>query len=243
MKTLLLTIAVAAAFLAAATQPASAETTTLKMLLADKYITFGNGAVNSAQPVIQADIFISFDTGFYIDLWGSGSFGDKVKNNLGNEIDLGVGWSHTWDSKWLLDLGTTYFDEPVVGKFGAGDILYSHVKVSHPLAAGIQVSAVWENYANMPHTGIEGGNLYALLFSRDFPVTDSVTFSLSAGPVYDDGGYGLESGILFRGNATLEWKVSEKFSIIPVTVNWYAPTMKDARQTDAMWMTGFSVKL
>jgi hypothetical protein len=242
MKTLLLTIALAAALFSTTTQTASAAPeVTVKSYVADSYLAFGNGAKLSDDFALQTDVFALFPSGFYVDLWFSKSFAKTSATNFGNEVDLGFGYSKTWNG-WGFDAGVAYFNEPHLSKLGDGDIIYSHVRITHEIFAGVTATAAWENYANMPGTEIDGGNLYGFTFSRNFKVTEKLTFCASAGVAYDDGGYGFEAGIFFRGNAGFEWKVNDSVTLLPISANWYIPTEKNSCDSDAMLMSGIVVK-
>jgi hypothetical protein len=209
---------------------------------ANQYLAFGGGAVLYDKPVVQSDLYVSFDNGLYLDLWSSTSLDTKWNNNLGDEVDYGIGWEKTI-RKYTVRIGFIYFDEPNVFTLGAGDIAYTHAKVSRPVY-GITLCAGFENYITMPDSGFQGGNIFSVGLSKSVSLRkDKLSLGASAALAYDDGGFGLDNGLLGRGNISATWKLTKKLSFIAPSVSWYAPlTIDDSRKFDTVVSAGFSYK-
>lgn len=229
---------------AEASEPKVAVTSHLSA--SNKYLAFGAGIKLSPDPVIQADISFNFDNGIYILLWGStsldGNYG-KTKSgalDFGDEIDLGVGWSGQVEGL-SVDIGTTYFDEPMPGSFGANDVLYTHLRVGKTFKCGYTLTGVWENYWAMPNSSLGGGNLVGLEVSKTYKLSEKLSAPIMIGAVYDDGGFGAGTGILIRGAASLSYQINDSLSL-DGGCRWYIPTMDDYRDDDAVFWTGITYK-
>ncbi len=221
--------------------------TTGHLSLSSKYLSFGSGIELTDKPVLQGDITLNFNkTGLYALVWASTSFDSSYRKSssgnidFGNEINLGVGWSGQ-----VLGLATnagiTYFDEPLLGREGAGDILYTHLKLGKVLGAGYTLSASFENYWALPGSSVGGGNLYGLELSNSWHLASKLTLLATTALVYDDGGFGAGSGLLIRGATTLSYQLTDNLSIDGGT-RFYLPTMSDYRSPDATFFIGASKK-
>ena len=212
---------------------------TLSSTFASKYLAFGSGAVLYDKPVLQSDLFVEFKNGLYVDLWHSTGFDDAWNNNLGDEVDYGVGWNGSIKN-FSISLGCTYFDEPNVFTLGGDDILYTKAFISRQYKH-VGVTVGYENYTTMPDSGFQGGNLYSAGFNKSIPlIKDRLTLNNSIAAVYDDGGFGYDDGFLLRGNIGLSLTVSKHLTLNVSSVNYYIPlSVHDARKTDAVVFVGF----
>ncbi|MEI8061782.1 MAG: TorF family putative porin [bacterium] len=215
---------------------------TLTTYAANHYLSFGSGRVLSKDPVIQTDVRISYGTGIYLDLWGSRSLKGKANSrSLGNEIDYGLGWRGLVAPHLTLDVGVTYFDEPKVGRLGAGDIIYTHANLTRDYSFAA-VTLGYENYVTMPRSGFQGGNLCTLGVSKGWSLcSDKVGVHASAAAVYDTGTLGTKPGFLFRGNAGVDYKQSKHVTFNLIGANWYAPVTGIGTKANIMWMSGMTV--
>ena len=224
---------------------------TLSSVVANKYLAFGSGGMIYDRPVLQSDLLISFQNGFYADVWNSSPF-ERYDHNYGTEQDFGIGWSGPLStfgvknkmSDLNLDIGITYFDEPHVLTLGSDDIIYSHVKVSK-MIYGVTLYGSYENYMSMPGSSCPGGNLYGVGINKKMSFFgDKLNASASIGPSYDSGGFGLDNGFLIHGEAELDWKLSEHMSLILPQVRYYIPiTVNDSRRSfDEVIAGGLSYK-
>lgn len=220
-------------------------TFTINSVVANKYLAFGSGAVLYDKPVVQSDLFVSMENGLYIDLWNSKSFEGSWGGNLGDEVDYGLGWAGSIGKGFGMDIGTTYFDEPTIFTLGSGDILYSHVKVSRAFKPFAKFEPIvpfvsFENYSTMPDTGFQGGNLYSIGFSTCIPLSRIFKITSTTIASYDDGGFGLRSGIILRQNVELNAQVSKRIRLIIPRLAGYLPTMVDKREPQLVISGGAS---
>jgi len=209
--------------------------------VANQYIAFGNGGILYGKAVCQSDIFVSFENGIYIDLWNSKSLEGNWGESLGDELDYGIGWSGQIGQGFGLNIGLTYFDEPMAMTFGPGDVWFSHVKVSHSLG-GVKVFGQYENHTTVAGTSYEGGNLWSLGVSKSQGYHDFITVDVSGTLTYDDGAYGNDSGLLAKSSLGCSWKVSDHLTVVLPQLNLYVPwAVNDSRETEIVVYGGVSI--
>jgi len=214
--------------------------------VANQYVAFGNGGVLYSKPVSQSGLNISFGNGVYADFWGSKSLsGDSWGSNSGDEIDYGAGWSGKIGHEFSLNIGFTYFDEPMAMTFGPGDVWYTHAKVSHDLAicglGDVTLFGVYENYTTVAGTSYEGGNLWSLGMSKSLS-HKSLSVSTTGVLVYDEGTFGNDHGLLAKAGLEFDWKVSNHLTVVLPQVNLYVPwTVSDSRETEIVAYVGVSI--
>ncbi|MDO8593981.1 MAG: TorF family putative porin [bacterium] len=208
---------------------------TLSSVVANKYLFSGTGGVLSENPVIQTDLFFAHKSGVYLDLWASRSLKGKWDDgSLGNEVDYGVGWNGSIKG-FTAHVGVTYFDEPQSFKFGAGDILYSHVRVGKDFKP-LTLTLGYENLVTMPDSGFQGGNLFSLTASKSVSFwNDRMNVSASLAGVYDTGTLGSDTGFFLRGTAGLNWNISKRLVANVVSVNYFI-----REKSSAMVSSGFT---
>jgi hypothetical protein len=169
----------------------------LQSLVASKYVG-GSGAVCDDQPVLQADLFLGFKNGLYVDLWNSAPIQGQIYNEtFATEQDFTLGWN---GSLHFFDVGifADYCDEPGVENLGAQDMIFSELKVSKQLG-DFTLFGVWDNYTVMPDSTYPGGNLFSLGLGGQKNFFNIVNVSGSIIPTYDVGSLGLKSGWLLKG--------------------------------------------
>jgi hypothetical protein len=218
---------------------------TISSLVANKYLGFGTGSLLSKKPAVQSDLNIAFKNGLFIDLWNSRSLkGSWNDGSFGNEVDYQVGWRGAVATNFCLDIGVTYFDEPMAFSFGACDILYTHAFLTRDFKH-LSVTMGYENYTAMPDSGFRGGNLLSLGVSRhESFCNDKFSLRASVTGVYDTGTIGTRPGFILRGGAGADWNIAKHFSLNVLGVNWYAPlTPHDKRVVDVVFSSGFTLHL
>lgn len=229
----------------------TAPAVTLTSGIADRYIGFSSGEVFYNRAVVQSDVNVSFDSGFYVDIWNSKAVFNPWGQTFGDEVDYGIGW--IWRLLGFnIDVGLTYFDEPGVMSFGKDDCWYTHVTVSHdvslPMLPGskdspLTVSATYEDYRTTAVTAYKGGDRFSLGLSREQECNDHLSMNVSETFVYDSGAFDLDAGFLFRMETDLKWKLSEQLSLTFPQVNLYVPlTVSDNRETEVVVSTAASYK-
>ena len=215
---------------------------TFRSVVASKYLAFSSGGMLYDKPVVQSDLFVSFQNGLYADVWNSKSFEGSWGKSLGDEVDYGVGYGRSLGKGFSFDIGVTYFDEPMAFTESVGDILYSHIKVCKAFKP-VTVFACWENYTTMPGTAFEGGNLYSLGVSKQLNIWKMLSASSSVAMTYDDGGFGMGKGFLAKGSIELDWAITKNLTLIAQQVNFYITiSTHDSRDPDAVIFGGFSYK-
>ncbi len=211
---------------------------------AQQYLAFGAGINLTDDPVLQGSITLNWDNGTYLFLWGSTDMSGRPGSSLGDEYDLGLGWAGNLKG-WSIDIGVTYFDEPHMGKvghLGEEDILYVHLKAGRDIGRGWTASAAFESYITMPNTEYNGGNLYSVELAKTFKASERLSFPFSISAVYDDGGFGFDSGWFLRGNLGADITLSKTLTA-NIGGRYYVPfDVDDGRETDAMLYLGFTWK-
>jgi hypothetical protein len=243
MKNKLIVILVSISIFFGITVPSFADenspTVIVKSLAASKYLAFGSGGMLDKDPALQTLLLVTYPNGFNFSLWNSTNF-KKWNSTLGSEVDYSVGWSGEIGGGLSANIGVIYFDEPDVFTLGAGDIVYPQVTISRKFGES-RVSIGVENYTVMPHSGFKGGNLYSIGASRNASLTENLSVGNSLTLVYDDGGFGYDNGLLLRGSLTLDWKLSDRMTLILPQINYYVPlTTHDNRGNDAVFFGGLA---
>jgi hypothetical protein len=213
----------------------NAMSVTASSSIANKYLNVSTGGVLSEDPVIQTDLLLTHKNGLYVDLWNSTSLnGNWNQGDLGDELDIGIGWNGTGKGL-VLHVGVTYLDEPKLFSLGVGDIVYTHVRIGKGFRP-LTLTFGYENYTPLPESGFQGGNLVGLGCSKTFSFCeDKINLNTSLAGVYDTGTLGSETGFFLRGNAGLNWLVTKNFTINAMSISYYI-----RRQSDCMVSTGLS---
>ncbi len=229
----------------------SVASMTFQTAVANKYLAFGSGTVLYNKPVLHSYLNTSLNNGVYFDLWSSTPLTSGWEKNYGTEVDLGLGWNGALSKLGVtgtlsdieMSIGTSYFDEPKLATIGAGDSLYSHFTITKKFKL-LSVSAGYENYMTMPGTGIQGGNLYSIGFSKSRSIfNDRLNATTSLTAVYDDGGYGMDNGFLLRGFTEIDWNITKRLTLVLPQLFYYVPlTVNDSRELDVMVYGGLRYK-
>lgn len=215
---------------------------TLTSAIISKYTAFGGGTVLCDAPAIQTGLTISSSSnGWYGGVWNSRGFEGKLNDSYCDEIDIFVGYADSIGD-WSYDASLTYFDEPDLFDFGAGDILYTHLTVSRPINDRFTLNLDYQGFSTMPDSGIEGGSLFGVGVSTfsNFN-TEKWTIDASAYIVYDDGGFREDDGFFGRGSVGVGYKVSDSLTLDLVRANWYAMFgVDDTREDHVVYFTGIT---
>lgn len=173
---------------------ASAQTSyTLTTQVFDKYLG-ADGGVFYDGPVIQPDIFVSFQNGVYADLWASRGNKAGWGDDFDSEVDFNLGWADN-----NFDVGVLYILSPpsvsdvlelylgiTTKEFGGGAKAY--LKVEHYLP----MKGIDPARGTITRLGLEGGKELGR-FNVDWKL----------GGLYDTGAFGYSDGILAEGDVTL----------------------------------------
>ena len=230
----------AIAILLAASADAKPETS-IEVVGANKYLTFGSGSVLSRHAGIQTNLNVAWENGFYANLWFSRPMSGGVpKSDLINENDYGFGWNGK-AGYWKIGASLTYFDEPRLGSFSKDDIWYTSLKASHGLGS-VDLDLSYETYTPTKGSSLEGGHLLGFGFSKKHDVSEQIGASWFAKLAYDDGGFGCDKGFLVNCGAEMTWKINKTVTLILPRINGYLPvSVSDARKADAMVFGGLNL--
>lgn len=149
-------------------------------------------------PVIQEDLFISWPSGWYVDIWNCNSvqhFGAKRSDGFGNEFDpIYAGWSGKAGA-FRLTGEIAYFDLVDLGKFN-DDFWRAKFRVERPfkrLTPYIEIQ-------DLERTGSRSFSPGRLYFGGATTSVHGV--DLDAFAIYDDGLAGAEEGFLAHLNVS-----------------------------------------
>jgi hypothetical protein len=229
-------------------QVLSAPSVSFSTGIANQYVAFGSGSVLYDKAVSQSDLNLTFENGVYVDLWGSKSLGaESWGSNSGDEVDYGFGWSGKIGNGFSLNVGLTYFDEPMAMSFGPCDVWYTHLKLSHDLTLGhglgdVTLFGTYESFITTPGTSYEGGNLWSLGVSKTQAICKDLSVSTSGVLTYDDGSFGGDHGLLAKFGLELDWQVTDHFKVVLPQLNLYVPfAVSDCRDTEFVAYVGVSL--
>ncbi len=218
-------------------------TVTLSSWVANQYVTPALGVALSRDPVVQSDLRVSFKNGIFLDLWGSRSLKGKWNGSLGDEIDYGIGWSGSIATNLNFKVGFSYFDEPQVFTLGAGDILYTYAFLTKDLKY-LSVTAGFENYNMMPGSGLSGGNLMSVGFSKyQLFCNGKLGLQASVAGVYDTGTIITSHGFFLKGRVGADWNMTKRLTFNVIGVTWHVPlTPHDIRRNELVYSSGVSYR-
>jgi hypothetical protein len=172
---------------------ASAQTGTVTFKYIDKYLG-SNGGIFFDGPVIQPDIFVSFQNGVYADLWASRGDRGQWGEAFDSEIDFNAGWADE-----NFDVGVLYiYSEP-----SASDVLNLYATATtDELVGGIKVFFKLEHYLAMEGNDPGRGSFTHLGLKGDRTL-GNFNFGWTVEAFYDTGAFGFSDGTLVSGKATL----------------------------------------
>lgn len=198
----------------------------------DHYLSSAGGVEFYDDPVVQTDVrFINKPTGFYVGVWWDTGLNTQF-NNIGtfdDEIDIFVG-VHRPLGLWGLEynLEANYFNEPGLGVFGRGDVLYTGVALNRPFVlAGGELSlnphVSFDRYTAIPRSGFTGDTLVIAGVGATWQISRILSLQTDFSGVHDFGGFGfVPEGNSLRVFSDLHWQVSKVVSINAPTVRHWA---------------------
>ncbi len=203
---------------------AAAQTVEISSKVASKSVDPTSGLVNHNSGVVESDVLLSWENGFYVQIWNSQVLHGE-STSFGNSLEGYVGYANSI-AGWDYDLCLGYTSAPELTTLETDDNLYACVQVGHSIeqvaeqlssVIGSEVSfsgfARFEHYETLFDTDYEGGNLYSVGFESERDLSkawlsrNSITFT------YDDGVYGEENGFLSKLTAGLNYQLSENVAI------------------------------
>jgi len=154
---------------------------------------------------VQGTFTVAHSSGLYATVWGS-SIDDYVAAGSDQEIDLIVGYAHTFESGLTLDGGMLYYYYPGSGG-GNSDFFEPYISVKQtfgPVTGKLSAAYAWEQSALTIGSGKEDNLYLAADLSAAIPETP---LSLSAHVGYSDG-----PSYLTIGDDYLDWNVGVSYT-------------------------------
>jgi hypothetical protein len=210
-----------------------------------QYVGFDDGLVFYPDGVIQGNITLAHKFGFFLDLWYSSGFNTDWSTDWDDELDYALGWNGKVNN---LDLtaSITYFDDHSVGSMPYNDVVKSFVRIGMPTNkisehlnctpfASYSGYFIPDNY-----TPFEGGNVFALGFDSGITLTPTLSITSSTSFGWDDGGFGVKPGCIFKHSSTVNIQASKHltWNILEATI--YVPIGNRNMRTEIVWGTGLS---
>lgn len=154
-----------------------------------------NGGIFYDGPVVQSDLFISFQNGIYADLWASRGNKAGWMDDFDSEVDYNAGWANS-----NFDLGVMYID---VAKLSASDVLQLYAKVAtREFQGGLQGRFVIEHYLAMSGNDPARGTITRLHLMQNVVVGHG-SLGWKLGAFYDTGAFGFAEGTVGEGEISL----------------------------------------
>ncbi len=216
-------------FLAASAANAGDYSLAFSTKILPRYVSGSSGAVFYDRPVLQTDLFLTMPHGLWFDLWLSKGLDDfGLAENYSNEVDYGFGW--TGEIKTLcITAGVYYFDLMKVLRVPSGDLVQPFLEVSKTfsLTKTHTVSPygrfeylfsadqkIWSGTRNFSHAGLKHG----------WKISQKWSISQRMNLIYDSGGLGgAENTTLGQYGLTVNWMVTENFTVNPLIYTFSAP--------------------
>jgi len=203
-------------------------TVTISSAVANQYLFLGTGTMVSESPVIQTDLLISHESGLYLNLWNSRSLkGNWNDGSFGNEIDYGLGW-YREEKSFSVNVGVSFFDNYPSFTFGEGDILYSYASLGKDFKH-LSLTLGYENLTPMSGSNFPGGNLMRLTASKTFSLWQGkFVFPVSLSYVYNTGIFGEDEEFFLKGNAGINWNITDRITANMISVNYFLRERENA---------------
>jgi uncharacterized protein (TIGR02001 family) len=162
---------------------------------------------------VQGTLSLSHSSGVYATIWGS-SVDDYIAAGSDQEIDLSVGWRHTYGAT-TVDVGVLYYYYPNSSQFVTGynsDFIEPYASVAHtfgPVTA--KVSAAYA--PSQAALSIGTGN------QDNFYLAGDLSASLGGGfAVAGHAGHSFGPSYLTIGNGYTDWNAGVTYTTGPLTL-------------------------
>ncbi len=174
------------------------------------------------QSVVQPSLTALHTSGLYANVWGSGCIQGKVANCPGGEYDLTAGYTRAvGQTKWMIDLGLSFFKFPRLGHLEPYDVFSPYVEVRTPPlawnAVGVHATTGFLRFEG--YRSISGHNWAQVHVGvRDeWQISESWIFNTKAFVDFYPSGRGyLREGISFVAEASLLYTIpGTKVSVGP----------------------------
>lgn len=186
----------------------------------------GNGAVFYDGPVLQSDLYLGWDSGFFVDVWTSTAA--NTRRNFDKEIDFIIGYNgQIGDMKFAVDVG--YFVLVI------SDVVNLNVDLNPigPLFLRAEL------YAPVHSGGPKSGFVPAMGLRNRFSLSPLTTLVIEEWLEYDSGAFGFEKGLFAQGYVGLDVTMTESISLTG-GMTWSAPlkSINDGRKNELSVQVG-----
>ncbi len=171
---------------------------------------------------LWSELNVDLPKGFYINIWDHYGLDGRAASNQPDELDFNLGWKKKWDNGVDIGCATSYFNNSPLDMWYTGDVLIESVWVSKTYRFG--------NHSLRPQARLDwiakvkdfGRGAYIAMpnighaWQKPFGLT-KLTFAEQAFIIHDDGFDGARNdseGIFFRWNASLNWSLNKKVTIM-----------------------------
>lgn len=212
-----------------------------------QYVGFNNGGVFYDSPMFQTDLYVGHKSGFHADIWwATGLNPNLIDSGFDDEIDVNLGFGREiscFGQKIVFDLGVGYWDMFKVLGSTRNDIIHPYVEIGYPVAVSTNLVFTpylkWDGYLLPFETDFEEGTFMTIgtKYRWDFMKKFSLTGLTAIG--HDDGGFGFQSGFIWKLYGSLEYTVSKHLKIRPLQIQYYVPI--DVSDRKPQWVIGTGV--
>lgn len=200
-----------------------------------QYVSTDSSGVFHPEPVIQAGVKATFENGIYIGTYYSTSPESSWGKDLGDELDLNIGWSGDIGCGFKMNASLLYLYEPVSW---FPDITYPKITISHEILgwdAGIQIGLY------IPMDGSDGGWLAGPVVSKTFNITDHLSVPITVKVLYDSGKFGGDNGVIPSIQTGLNYSVNENLTLRLSIAGCIPVGIDDARESQLVIGVGASI--
>ncbi len=209
-----------------------------------QYLGFGNGAVFYDKPMFHTDISLQHKSGFHGDVWWGTGLNDNFSGGFDDEWDWNLGYANSFRG-FTYDVGVGYWDIYNVFSDSKEDILHPNIKIGYPINLNTNLSLVvtpyiqWEGYYLPFGSKLSDGTLTTIGSQYSIQFNEIVSSSGLTAIGFDDGGFDMESGLIWKAYANLEFAISKSVRLQIPTFKIYVPIDID-RDTETVYGASIS---
>ncbi len=220
--------------------------TTLTSKFRSQYV-FSNGFVVHDEPVIQTDLFVTFEHGVFADLWTSVPTNlSEIGDNFGTEAMLTLGWKGRVGD-YNLSFAVEYEDLHNTLSFEGTDFQIFVGDVSRDFKAtdDFTITPFLHLETNFTFDGVVQGDTLPRLGTRlSWHINDIVSVSSQIMAVYDPGILGGDAGWIGNAEAAFNWKIKDNLFLEAPYTRLIQPITAfsdaDGRNTEIVFGFGLS---
>jgi len=206
------------------------ETATLTSKYTPVYFYDSNGARFYNGPVVQSDLFVTWKSGVYADIWTSTAGNTRL--DFDKEIDVTIGYAGKVGR-------LNYKTELLYFVVKDGDVLDLNTEVSLGFVVSPFIRV--ELYKPVENTGPKQGTILNAGLRSSFKIAPRTTLSLEVTAHRDSGAFGYDRADILSGYIGLAVAVTDRTSLlVGVTPSHPLSVVRDGRKDEAVWEVGFS---